>query len=251
MTTESRFVQIHWLASYPGALLNRDDTGLAKRLPFGGATRTRVSSQCLKRHWRMAEDDHALKKLDGLKDKDFGIRSRLIFSDKIAGVLVEEKFDGDKVMKVVGELKERLFPENEDNKKRKKIESIDELGFPQAFLLGNREIEYLVDICKRILNGDSHLEESLFEKPKNRKQLTSFQKRVRKDLSDNLDELRKAARLPRSLEAALFGRMITSDLLANMDAAIHVAHAFTVHEEEPEQDYFTVHGGGRSCAQKT
>ena len=34
--------------------------------------------------------------------------------------------------------------------------------------------------------------------------------------------------------------MITSDPRANTDAAIHVAHAFTVHEEQPELDYFTV-----------
>jgi len=47
------FLQIHALTSYPAALLNRDDVGFAKRIPFGGATRTRISSQCLKRHWRM------------------------------------------------------------------------------------------------------------------------------------------------------------------------------------------------------
>jgi CRISPR system Cascade subunit CasC len=42
------------------------------------------------------------------------------------------------------------------------------------------------------------------------------------------------------LESALFGRMVTSDLIANRDAAIHVAHSFTVHGEESESDYFTV-----------
>ena len=52
--TTARFIQIHWLTSYPGALLNRDDAGLGKRLPFGGTTRGRVSSQSLKRHWRLA-----------------------------------------------------------------------------------------------------------------------------------------------------------------------------------------------------
>ncbi len=34
--------------------------------------------------------------------------------------------------------------------------------------------------------------------------------------------------------------MMTSDPRANTDAAIHVAHAFTVHAEQPELDYFTV-----------
>ena len=48
---DARFLQIHTLTSYPASLLNRDDAGFAKRMPFGDATRTRISSQCLKRHW--------------------------------------------------------------------------------------------------------------------------------------------------------------------------------------------------------
>lgn len=73
MTTEPttpKFIQVHFLAAWPGALLNRDDAGLAKRLPFGSATRTRISSQCLKRHWRMADDGralHALAKESGIE----------------------------------------------------------------------------------------------------------------------------------------------------------------------------------------
>ena len=34
--------------------------------------------------------------------------------------------------------------------------------------------------------------------------------------------------------------MVTSDPAANIDAAVHVAHAFTVHPEESESDYFSV-----------
>ncbi|MFN8994607.1 MAG: type I-E CRISPR-associated protein Cas7/Cse4/CasC, partial [Pseudomonadota bacterium] len=41
MTILPRFIQIHSLHNYPAALLNRDDAGLAKRLPYGNATRTR------------------------------------------------------------------------------------------------------------------------------------------------------------------------------------------------------------------
>jgi CRISPR system Cascade subunit CasC len=67
--TQSRFIQIHWLASYPATLLNRDDSGFAKRLPFGDAMRTRVSSQCLKRHWRKVEGEWALSSI--------GLRSNL------------------------------------------------------------------------------------------------------------------------------------------------------------------------------
>ena len=63
--TTPRFLQIHTMHSYPAALLNRDDSGLAKRMPFGGAVRTRISSQCLKRHWRVAQDEFALKNIAG------------------------------------------------------------------------------------------------------------------------------------------------------------------------------------------
>ena len=34
--------------------------------------------------------------------------------------------------------------------------------------------------------------------------------------------------------------MVTSDPAANIEAAVHVAHAFTVHHEESESDYFSV-----------
>ena len=46
--------------------------------------------------------------------------------------------------------------------------------------------------------------------------------------------------MPGGLIGALFGRMVTSDPAANIDAAVHVAHAFTVHPEESESDYFSV-----------
>ena len=51
--------------------------------------------------------------------------------------------------------------------------------------------------------------------------------------------MRDNTALPAGLVSALFGRMVTSDTDANITAPVHVAHAFTVHEEEPESDYFT------------
>ena len=46
------FVQIHMLQSMPPGNLNRDDTGQPKKCVFGGVTRGRISSQCLKRNIR-------------------------------------------------------------------------------------------------------------------------------------------------------------------------------------------------------
>ena len=56
-----------------------------------------------------------------------------------------------------------------------------------------------------------------------------------KPLRDNLRELAGGA----GLESALWGRMVTSDPKANRDAAVHVAHAFSVHAIERELDYVT------------
>ena len=60
------------------------------------------------------------------------------------------------------------------------------------------------------------------------------------DGKKNLAALKDSAPLSFGLESALFGRMVTSNPAANVDAAIHVAHAFTVNKEESESDYFTV-----------
>ena len=89
--TIPRFLQIHSLHSYPAALLNRDDSGLAKRMPFGGAVRTRISSQCLKRHWRgktrrsnegieYEDREFALGKIDGaiLADRTHNVVERRV-----------------------------------------------------------------------------------------------------------------------------------------------------------------------------
>jgi hypothetical protein len=74
-----RFIQIHTLASYPAVLLNRDDAGLAKRLPNGGASRIRVSSQCLKRHWRTVDDKWALREIGA----PMAVRSREVVEREI------------------------------------------------------------------------------------------------------------------------------------------------------------------------
>ena len=82
----SRFLQIHSLHSYPAALLNRDDSGLAKRMPFGDAVRTRISSQCLKRHWRTANDDYAIHNIPNAAK---AIRSRNVIDREVIQPLRE------------------------------------------------------------------------------------------------------------------------------------------------------------------
>lgn len=220
---EPRFVQIHTLHSYPAALLNRDDAGLAKRLPFGGVTRTRISSQCLKRHWRKAEGKWALERIG----VPMSVRSRHQIDRGIVRPLVESGLNPALVQAVAEVFLKQLFQESAS--RRRSADGAEEVDLQtgQAVLFGQPEIAYLCEQA-RLCCADAADAKAA------RAAAEAFFKD--KDVKANLKALRHGA----GLESALFGRMVTSDLIANTDAAIHVAHAFTVHEEESESDYFTV-----------
>ena len=214
----SRFIQIHWLAAYPAALLNRDDAGMAKRLPFGGAVRGRISSQCLKRRWRLAGADS----LEGasanpwaLRNIGVGnsVRTKRVIEQLVRPRLEEKASASEEVLDAICErLIEVVYGEKAaDISKR------------QALLLGEPEVEYLVE---KALEASREPDA----------------KAAVKSLNDALKGEKKNIKAlvgGGGLEAALFGRMVTSDPAANTDAAIHVAHAFTVHALERELDFMT------------
>ena len=213
--TLPRFLQIHTLHNYPAALLNRDDAGLAKRLPYGDAIRTRISSQCLKRHWRVAEDAFALKNLD----VPMAVRSRE------TPRLIKERLMAAGVTEPLAQLSVEGLRAAGLLDKAKELKGQDALATGQAVLLGYAEIEYLVQRCAAL--ASEHTEEKALKTA-----ISNFLKEEKKNI--------EAMRLGCGLESALFGRMVTSNVLASRDAAIYVAHAFTVHEAQVENDYFTV-----------
>jgi CRISPR system Cascade subunit CasC len=211
---EPRFLQIHTLSSYAAALLNRDDSGLAKRLPYGGSLRTRVSSQCLKRHWRVAEDPHALCQIDGAKA---AYRSRELVTLLVIEAL-RGRFPDDVVDALEPEMQMAVYGDKGITKKSR-----------QTLLIGEPEIAWLAgeaELLASKANGDP-------------KAAANVGQEWRKTFTANIKVMRENAKLPAGLTSALFGRMVTSDPAANITAPVHVAHAFTVHAEEVESDYFT------------
>lgn len=212
--TEPRFLQIHTLSPYTSALLNRDDSGLAKRLPYGGALRTRVSSQCLKRHWRIADDPHALSRIDGT---EAAYRSRELVTHKVIEPLYT-RFTDEVVKALEPEIQQAVYGDKGTTKKGR-----------QTLLFGKPEIDWLSEEAERLAE----------EAEDDAEVATKTAKDWRKDFRANIKAMRESATLPAGLTAALFGRMVTSDPDANITAPVHVAHAFTVHEEEAESDYFT------------
>ena len=241
--TAPRFLQIHTLHSYPAALLNRDDSGLAKRLPFGGAVRTRISSQCLKRHWRVAEDEFSISHIG-----PDAFRSRNVVERTVMQPLHNAgETSGDVLEAVEKAFNIGVYGKTGDTEKGR-----------QPLLLGLPEVEYLREKAKVIC--EKHSEDEIAAQKVatgllvTDEQIKTATGKAKTDLRDarnaatemfgdeipNFEAFRKSTSLPGGLVGALFGRMVTSDPAANIDAAIHVAHAFTVHQEESESDYFSV-----------
>lgn len=219
---ETRFVQIHTLTSYPAVLLNRDDAGMSKRLPYGGASRTRVSSQCLKRHWRKADDrTWSLSALG----QPMAERSRLLIENAIMPEVRCSQPEVAEAIRVT--LARTLYGKNAA---KTNGTARQEASDRQALLLGHPELQYLRRLAQEAADTGS-------VKAAEAKLGESF---VRGEGKANLKALMAGATLSAGLEGALFGRMITSDPEANTEAAIHVAHSFTVHAEQSESDYFTV-----------
>lgn len=211
-----RFIQIHALQNYTGVLLNRDDSGLAKTMPYGGVPRTRISSQCLKRHWRKAEGEYALTDIapDPVRTKELaGLSIMKGVREKLPGL------DEEVAQHVLTELNVGLYGERGNDANSR-----------QPLLFGRNEIEFLVGRIAGILQEHDTAEGAV-----------GVVKRMFGPRSEgnNFVAFRQSQAMPSGIIGAMFGRMMTSDPSANIEAAVHVAHAFTTHGEEKEIDYFT------------
>ena len=243
MNKAPRFLQLHTLTSYPASLLNRDDAGFAKRIPFGGSTRTRVSSQCLKRHWRVFDGDASFRTIEPAVPTS--VRSRISFEEYIVKPLVAEGVLEETARaaaeKLVGVLLGGDAKKAKAAKSKKKRGAEDEgageskenaqeaVKTPQVTVLGRPELDYLCALAREACSGAESPEAAL---------ATLSERLKDKDLRKNLEALHPG-KLEAGLGAALFGRMVTGDILARTDAALHVAHSFTVHSQLSESDYFS------------
>lgn len=235
---ESRFLQIHTLISYPASLLNRDDAGFAKRIPFGGVSRTRISSQCLKRHWRTAEGEHAF----GALDVPASVRSRLSFEKFVVRPCLEAGMAESVVRAVAQAYADEVLGASEKKKSdggdaEQEAGAVLETG--QVTVLGRPELSFLEGEVRKVVaslhDAGIPAKPGVFGKDEAKKTREAVKKELTAEARKNLRALRHGA----GLDAAVFGRMVTSDALARCDAAVHVAHSFTAHAEAAESDYFS------------
>jgi CRISPR system Cascade subunit CasC len=252
----STFIQIHTLTSHPASLLNRGEEGFAKTMPFGGATRTRISSQCLKYNWRTYDGPGSIRDID---ETTMSVRSRETFYRLIAKPFIaeehrpeddhhpaedeyeppEETYHPEVVYPVVRKLQLNVTDSTDDFDVDESIEAgrngdTDHLKLGQVVVFGPPEIafmrsvvaEQLAEITDRSGDEDDDLVDAIDA--------------VLPD-SYETDEIAEGvdAVAPAGLDAAMFGRMVTDEgSKSQVEAAIHVKHALTVHSHQGESDYF-------------
>ena len=213
--TQPKFLQLHYLHSYSGVLLNRDEQQRAKRLTYGGVPRTRISSQSRKFHWRHAEGEFSLSQFG-----DVGFRSREVVTQRIMPSLRAEEIANEEVLDAVT-LGFQVGIYGDKGAER---------ASRQPLHFGEFEVEYFRGNARQICQEADDAETA--SKATN----AFFTGRAHQR---NLLLMREQARVPQSLTNALFGRMVTNDALAGGDGAVFVAHPFTVHAEQPEKDFFS------------
>lgn len=199
----NKFIQLHILTSYPPANLNRDDMGRPKTAKMGGVDRLRISSQSLKRAWRTSDIfKSAMSGHIGTRTKELGLAVYKEFID--ASIKEKDAAEWTKqIAGVFGKLKS-------DDKKN-------------AESLVGLEIEQLAHISPE-------------ENAAVKKLVATMIKEKRAPKTDELKLLRHPET---AVDIALFGRMLASSPVFNMEAACQVSHAISVHPVVIEDDYFT------------
>lgn len=216
--TKTEYIQIHAIVHFPASNPNRDRDGEPKKIIMGNTERGRISAQCLKR---------TLRTSDIFLDA-FG-------PDLGAGHMGERtKEMGDVVYKNL--LKGGLAPADAEQWA---------LVIAAVFGVTKPEKKNTMDHLKN--------ETLFFSSPKERASLDAYVGKIiaEKTPPPNVkgkEEMEKAAMKIRPLilthehsavDIAMFGRFFAQDKEYSSDACVQVAHAFTVHPYQVEDDFFT------------
>lgn len=211
----SDFIQLHVLTNYAPANLNRDDTGRPKTALMGGALRLRVSSQSLKRAWRTSE------LFESAVGDHLGKRTRLLGKD-VYDTMIGQGVDAQKSLDWARQIA-AAFGSLEVEKLETKKKKADEEGAPDQSVKKLLQIKEIIHISPAERQAALELAASCAQRGK----------------GPEADELKLLSKDATAVDVSMFGRMLASANEFNVDAAVQVAHAFTVHRAEVEDDYFS------------
>ncbi|MDM8517496.1 type I-E CRISPR-associated protein Cas7/Cse4/CasC [Desulfobacterales bacterium HSG16] len=224
----STFIQIHTLTSHSTHCLNRDDIGQPKTVRFLDRNYGRISSQCQKRSIREYMRNTEMTGNTALRTKRLPemVKKSLLETDvdrKAALSLIpaiaalgEKKPPSKKVIDDYMKLALKTDIEDDDQKKLTKAERT-----PQLFHMKLSEIETIKEVAFEICQEGG--------KP------DAVAKKFKKTIEKKL----KNTNFKDGVDIALFGRMTTSPVFDDCDAAVPVAHAITTHPILDQSDFFT------------
>ena len=212
-----KYVQIHELVSYPASNLNRDDLGRPKTVKIGESTRLRVSSQSLKRAWRTSTLMNEKFPVMGVRTKKMAsiieecLTEGISLSDKIYGNDAKTRAPVEKKVakKYSSEIDTKLKRQKKDGKEKIDGDVSEKTESKELFHYSDTEIRIVDDLMLKISEGNE----------------------------PDLSLLEIHSEFP--VDIAMFGRMVANDKSYDCEAAVQVAHAFTVHKAVVEEDYFT------------
>lgn len=225
----SRFLQLHFLTTYAANNLNRDDLGRPKSLMFGTAPRLRLSSQCVKRAWRISPV------MEAAFAEDKGVRTREFWLN-LGSKLVAEGHDEATVVAHLQPILEAILKMKSDaageaEGEADEAEGSTEEDAPKAKSKGKGKRAPAVADLKTDLYFYSKAEREAFEKLA-RESLADGSPMATKKVLPAIGDL------PLSGDIALFGRMVAQANSLTVEGAVQVAHPFTVSKVIEEDDYF-------------
>ncbi|MFD6275048.1 type I-E CRISPR-associated protein Cas7/Cse4/CasC [Streptomyces sp. NPDC060209] len=212
------YIDVHALQTVPPSNLNRDDTGAPKSAVYGGVPRARVSSQAWKRATRAYFGDEHL-----LDPSELGVRTKKVaevLADRISAL--DPALERAEVLQTAAVVIETATGSKIEVPKRSADAAKDgeEQPAPQS--------KYLMFLSARQLDGLAAL-------------AVEGAPDIKGYLKDKTNKARakEIADTRHSVDIALFGRMVADSADINVDAAVQVAHAISVHRVENESDYYT------------
>lgn len=241
----STFVELHALRSYPPSNLNRDDLGTPKTAVFGGFRRLRISSQCLKRTWRMSE-----KFRGAFAEDQLGIRTSHLPEEVLKAIPGLDAAVREGLVTLLSSLGRKSAKaeksEDPDDADDGDVDGGDaapvgaaasvvaagEARTAHLLFLSRQEIEAVVSFAQ----GNQERLAKVFKVAGKKKQVDADQvKKLREDLRKHLEKQTSK----NAIDVGLFGRFVTSDEFDTVEGALQVAHALGTQKVEVEYDYFT------------
>lgn len=193
-------IEIHMIQNHSPANLNRDDLGAPKTCIFGGVTRARISSQCLKRSIRRSPEFAAALEKDG------GVRTR-----RLIELIAKVADEGNQPNKQHFEAIRKVFTDGGIGLK-------DENTFDILFFLPQSAIK---EMGAAVRDGNGKLDKKFAEI------IGKFVKTPDIALCGRMTEFDA-----KGVFANLKGKF-------TVEAALSAAHAISTHAVVNEVDYFT------------